>query len=153
LYGCELGRGGYCVQSQAELLQQRVAHRIEEAMPQSAQIAIIDDDERVRSSVASLIRSLGLTAIQFPSADDFILSGRRDFSCVITDVNMPGMSGLELQRTVANWPDVLPVIVMSGYRDGSDDYALGGDNVRFIEKPLDDAKFISCLEEWLGPLE
>ena len=62
-------------------------------------ISIIDDDESVRTGMASLVRSLGLTAHTFVGADEFLQSHRLDdTSCLILDVQMPGMSGLELQE-------------------------------------------------------
>src|ERR1700680_3099721 len=61
-------------------------------------VAIIDDDASVRATTDSLVRSLGYIAYTFPSAEDFLRSNRLDdLSCVIADVQMPGMSGVELQ--------------------------------------------------------
>ena len=81
-------------------------------------IAVVDDDWRVRESLASLIESAGFTARVFPLATD-LLNG--DFlagaSCLITDVRMPEMDGLDLQRCVRLERPHLPVIFITGHRD------------------------------------
>ena len=81
-------------------------------------IAVVDDDSRIRESLASLIESAGFTARVFPLAND-LLTG--DFlaetSCLITDVRMPGMGGLELQRYVRLKRPELPVIFITAHHD------------------------------------
>lgn len=120
-------------------------------MPSS--IAVIDDDEFVRSSMASLIRSLGLEVRTFPSADAFLASGERAFACLISDVQMPGMTGLELQREVAAWQDPAPMIIMTAYPERARAAAVEGGAVCFIEKPIDGDRLVVCLESVLGPLD
>ena len=81
-------------------------------------IAVVDDDSRVRESLASLIESAGFTARVFPLAKDFL---REDLltgaSCLITDVRMPEMDGLELQRCVRLERPELPVIFITAHHD------------------------------------
>ena len=72
----------------------------------SASIAIVDDDEAVREAMKTLVRSLGYNASTFGSADDFLKSEQvHDTSCLITDVQMPGLSGLDLQDHLS--PEVI----------------------------------------------
>jgi FixJ family two-component response regulator len=67
-------------------------------------IAIVDDEEPVRNATKSLVRSLGYHASTFASADDFLKSEQvNDTSCLITDVQMPGLSGLDLQDRLGDW--------------------------------------------------
>jgi len=68
-------------------------------MAKSVLVSVVDDDESVRESIESLIRSVGFTVQTFPSAKEFLLNGPIEkTACLILDVRMPGMSGLELQR-------------------------------------------------------
>src|ERR1700757_4112258 len=77
-------------------------------------ISIIDDDESVRHATKGLLRSLGYGASAFASVEDFLRSGRvDDTSCLITDVRMPGMSGVELQRLLIAQGNRTPVIFMT----------------------------------------
>ena len=70
--------------------------------PQQALVAIVDDDESVRDAVGSLFRSMGFRTELFGSGKEFLgAPNLRDFSCLVLDVQMPGMDGLELQRTLA----------------------------------------------------
>ena len=75
-------------------------------------------------SIGSLIRSFGLEPLTFASADAFLRSGDRAFACLICDVQMPGTSGLSLQRLMDRWPAALPVIIMSAYPDRARQTAL-----------------------------
>jgi FixJ family two-component response regulator len=102
-------------------------------------IAVVDDDSRVRESLASLIESAGFTARVFPVAKDFL---RGDFltatSCLITDVRMPGMDGLELQRRVRLERPELPVIFITAHHDDEvERCAFAQGAAFFIRKPFD----------------
>ncbi len=122
-------------------------------MSQASTIAVIDDDELIRSSMASLIRSLGLDVRTFDSADSFLAAGEKGFACLISDVQMPGTSGLELQQIVATWSDPTPMIVMTAYPERAKAAAMDGGAVCFIEKPVDGNRLVSCLESVLGPID
>jgi len=79
-------------------------------------IAIVDDDPAVRRGISGLLRSLGFAAVDFSSAEAFLNSGRaKDMSCVITDVRMPGMSGIELQDRLIAAGHKIPVIFMTAF--------------------------------------
>ena len=115
-------------------------------------IAVIDDEEMVRTSMSSLIRSTGLNARTFPSADAFLASGETQFACLISDVQMPGTSGLELQEIISRWDERPPMIIMSGHHQGMREAAMQGGAACYIDKPIDGELLISCLEELLGSL-
>ena len=83
-------------------------------------IAVIDDDESVRESLAGLAESVGYETVLFASAEEFLQSGRlRDTACLITDVQMPGMSGVDLQSHLTANGHCTPVIFVTAYPEES----------------------------------
>jgi FixJ family two-component response regulator len=81
-------------------------------------IAVVDDDEAIREAIQSLIRSVGLRAAVFASAEDFLQDGQRQATaCLILDVRMPRMSGLELQRQLATANSPMPIIFITAHGD------------------------------------
>ena len=102
-------------------------------------IAVVDDDSRVRESLASLIESAGFTARVFPLAKDFLLGNfLARTSCLITDVRMPGMDGLDLQRCVRLERPELPVIFITAHHDDEvERCAFAQGAAFFIRKPFD----------------
>ena len=81
-------------------------------------IAIVDDDESVRNATKALVRSLGYHASTFASADEFLKSEQvHDTSCLITDVQMPGLSGIDLQNRLVARGHGIPIIFMTAYPD------------------------------------
>jgi FixJ family two-component response regulator len=83
-------------------------------------IAIVDDDEAVREATKSLVRSVGYNGSAFGSADEFLKSEQaHDTSCLITDLQMPGLSGIELQDQLVARGHCIPTIVMTGDPDDS----------------------------------
>jgi FixJ family two-component response regulator len=114
----------------------------------AALITVVDDDACVRESMSSLLRSVGHAVNEFGSAEELVASVTLDETdCVITDVRMPGMSGLELQRRLALSHPRLPVILMTAHtsdevrlralRDGAADY---------LAKPLDEETVLRAIE-------
>jgi FixJ family two-component response regulator len=86
--------------------------------PAQPVISIIDDDDSVRSSLRSLVRSLGFHACTFASAEDFLDSPCRDeTACLITDLQMPGLSGIELQRLLSAQDRRIPIIFVTAFPD------------------------------------
>ena len=84
-------------------------------------IAIVDDDDSVRELTRGLIRSLGYVAITFASAEDYLQSDSvRDTSCLITDVKMPGMNGVDLQDELIAEGHRTPIIFMTSFPTDSD---------------------------------
>jgi FixJ family two-component response regulator len=102
-------------------------------------VAVVDDDPRVRESLESLIESSGLTARAFSHADDFLRGGHlAATSCLITDVRMRGMDGLELQRRVRLVRPELPIIFITAHHDDQvERSALAEGAAFFIRKPFD----------------
>ncbi|OYX88830.1 MAG: two-component system response regulator [Azorhizobium sp. 35-67-5] len=114
-------------------------------------IAIIDDDEAVRLATESLVRSLGLGAMVFGSAEAFLVSAaRRDTACVITDVQMPGMSGIDLQARLRTEGDTLPLIFITAFpEDRIRTQARAAGAVGFLAKPFEGEDMIRCIDDAL----
>jgi two-component system, LuxR family, response regulator FixJ len=112
-------------------------------------ITVVDDDASIRESMSSLLRSVGHAVNEFRSAEEFVGSAALcKTDCVITDVRMPGMSGLELQRQLALSHPRLPVILMTAHASDEEvrlralkDGALG-----FLSKPLDEDTILKAVE-------
>lgn len=121
-------------------------------MPQSPTIAVVDDDLDIREALQGLIASLGYVALPFASAEAFLAFPRRgDVDCMIVDVRMPGLSGVELQRTLRAERCSLPIIFMTSYVDeATRRSALAGGACCFLGKPVDDQVLIDSLEAALG---
>lgn len=102
-------------------------------------VAVIDDDESVRTALRELLRSVGLSAQTFASAEDFLKSGQQQQTgCLITDIRMPGMSGLELQAKLNADRCRIPTIFITAHGDEKMKMqALRGGAVEFLAKPFD----------------
>ena len=114
-------------------------------------ISIIDDDEFMLDAVRNLVRSLGYSAAMFSSAEDYLRSDRlRDCACVITDLQMPGMSGADLQdRLIADGLRT-PIIFMTAYSDErAHKRVMDAGAFGFLSKPFDDECLIKCIDEAL----
>ena len=121
-------------------------------MPQVPVISIIDDDASVRAATNRLVRSLGYVAFTFASADEFLRSPQlRDSSCLIADVQMPGMSGVDLQSFLRARGSRLPIIFITAFPEESvRARALDAGAVCFLTKPFDGLTLIKYLELALG---
>lgn len=115
-------------------------------------ISIIDDDDAVRAATASLVRSLGFKTSMFASADDFLRSLQvRDSNCVITDVQMPGMSGLELQNRLLAEGHHVPLIFITAFpEERVRRQAMSAGAVGFLSKPFDGNDMIDCIDRALN---
>ena len=120
-------------------------------MPNIPVISIIDDDESVRDATNRLVRSLGFTAFTFASADEFLRSPRlHDTSCVIADVQMPGMSGIELQSYLIAKGKKIPMIFITAFPDERiQAKALKAGAVSFLSKPFQGSTLIQCIDDAL----
>jgi FixJ family two-component response regulator len=111
-------------------------------------ISIIDDDRIVRESTADLISSLGHEALIFGSGEQFLASGCvKDTACIITDVHMPGLNGLDLQSRLLAEGHRTPVIFITAYpKHSARSRALTAGAVAFLSKPFEASALISSLE-------
>ncbi len=102
--------------------------------------AIVDDDESVRSAIHGLLKSVGLKTRSFASAEEFLLSGQQsETACLISDIRMPGMSGLELQARLAEEDCRIPIIFITAFADTRTRMqAMRAGAVEFLGKPFDD---------------
>jgi FixJ family two-component response regulator len=114
-------------------------------------ISIIDDDASVRAAANRLVRSLGYIAHPFASAREFLESSQvDDTSCLIADVQMPGMSGLELQSLLRAQGRVLPIIFITAFpEDSVRKRALDAGAICFLTKPFDGPTLVKYLDEAL----
>jgi RNA polymerase sigma factor (sigma-70 family) len=112
-------------------------------------VYVVDDDASVRQALDSLIRSVGFGVQTFASAGDFLSSKRTSApGCVILDVRMPGLSGLDLQRDLANAEVQLPVIFVTGYGDiPMSVHAMKAGAVEFLTKPFRDQDLLDAIQE------
>ena len=110
-------------------------------------ISIVDDDESVRRSTRLLIESLGFSVATFESAEAFLRSEKRgDTSCLILDVQMPGMSGLQLQTKLAHDGDSIPIIFITAYDDNqSRRRAIQAGAVAFLDKPFTEDQLLQTI--------
>jgi FixJ family two-component response regulator len=115
-------------------------------------IAIVDDDESVRETTKGLVRSLGYAAAAFASAEDFLRSDRlHDASCLISDVQMPGLTGVELQDRLAAAGNRMPIIFITAFpEERIRTRALAAGAHGFLAKPFSDESLIGCLDKALN---
>jgi FixJ family two-component response regulator len=117
-------------------------------MPSVPLMAIVDDDEALRNSLDNLLRSAGFRAHEFASAEAFLGSDHvHETACLILDVRMPGMSGLDLQRQMvaAHWR--IPIIFITSHVDDeARARALEGGAVAFLYKPCREDDLLNAIE-------
>ena len=111
-------------------------------------ISIVDDDECVRKAIARLVRSLGYVVLTYASAEDFLDSNHAtETSCLITDVHMPGLSGVELYHRLLADGFAAPTIFVSGLADeATRTQVLASGAVGFLSKPFGQKSLIDCLK-------
>jgi FixJ family two-component response regulator len=108
-------------------------------------IAIIDDDAAVREAVQGLVEAFGFAAATFSSAEEFLQSERvNDTACLVTDVQLPGMSGLQLQNHLTVSGSRIPIIVITAF-PGDDRRALAGGAICFLRKPVIKEDLLRCI--------
>jgi FixJ family two-component response regulator len=110
-------------------------------------VAIVDDDESMRAALQDLLSSVGIKARPFASAEEFLLSGlQTEIACLISDIRMPGMTGLELQAKLVAEGCKTPIIFLTAYGNTRTRMqALGAGAVEFLVKPFDDERLISTV--------
>ena len=115
--------------------------------PDSRLVAIIDDDESVRRALQDLIETDGLSVLCFASAEQFLSSeARRQSACVISDIRLPGMSGLDLQAELEAERFGIPIIFITGHGDAvTRDRVLRKGAVGFLTKPFEDSVLLESV--------
>jgi FixJ family two-component response regulator len=110
-------------------------------------ISIVDDDRSMREAINTLIGSMGLTVEEFSSAEEFLDSDRSDlFDCLILDIRMPGLSGLELQRRlIADDRSVPIVFITAHYSEEERTRAIKAGAVDFLTKPFTEEQLIDAI--------
>lgn len=110
-------------------------------------ISIIDDDESAREAAVGLVRALGFTAIEFQSAADFLKSDHLSrTACLIADMRMPGMTGLELYRHLITMGTPIPTVLVTAYTDEADRNRALKAGVRcYLAKPLKPDELLACI--------
>lgn len=118
-----------------------------------ALVAIIDDDESVRTATASLLRASGFATSTFACAEDFLRSPRLDDAdCVITDVQMPGMSGVELQARLLATGHRVPLLFITAFpEERIRQQVTRAGAVGFLTKPFDGNEILACLTRAIRP--
>jgi FixJ family two-component response regulator len=123
-------------------------HRLWEAkVPTKPVISIVDDDESVREATMDLIRAMGFIAEAFEHADDFFKSDcLHSTCCLIADMRMPGMSGLELHDHLVGLGNAIPTILITAFPDDRDrDRAMQNGVMCYLTKPFDENELLACI--------
>ena len=122
-------------------------------MPKTtSQISVVDDDESMREAMKGLMKSLGYTAQAFASAEEFLNSRQVPrTSCLIADVQMPGMTGVELHRRLVASGRTIPTILITAYpHDSARARALRDGVVCYLSKPFDENDLLTCVSSSLN---
>jgi len=101
-------------------------------------VSIVDDDVSVRRSTRRLLHSAGLRAEAFASAEEFLMSGRaEETACLVLDLRMPGMNGLQLQRRLAEDSNPVPIVFVTAHSSPEEErQALQAGAIQFLQKPI-----------------
>ncbi|MCC8969737.1 response regulator [Bradyrhizobium sp. Cham227] len=121
-------------------------------MMKKSLVSVVDDDRFFRESMCRLMRSLGYTADIFSSAADFLASPQlAETACLIADIHMPAMTGLELYRRLIDTGHPIPTILVTAFPNDVDRArALHDGVVCYLRKPVDEARLSRCVSEALG---
>jgi FixJ family two-component response regulator len=121
-------------------------------MRSMALISIVDDDESIRESTKGLIRSLGYQAATFASAEEFLQSDSVDrTACLITDVQMPGLSGIDLQRGLIAQGVRMPTIFITAFpEEETRARAMKAGALGYLSKPFSEDSLLKCLDTAFG---
>jgi len=128
----------------------RASVRLVAGVVSESLISIIDDDDSLRSALVGLLRSHGYEAEGYPSGEAFLaISSNTD--CIVTDIHMPGISGIELKEELVRRGDLTPVIMITARSDAAlEDRARASGAIAFLRKPFDAGDLVRCIESALG---
>lgn len=118
-------------------------------------VFIVEDEEAVRTSLARLLRAIGVPTRTFASAESFLETyGGQEEACLLVDIRMPGMSGLDLMEELHRRQAALPAIVMTGHTDAQSLHRLDAlQPIGFLEKPFSVSQLKAILEIWWSTLD
>jgi FixJ family two-component response regulator len=118
-------------------------------------ISIVDDDESVRATTMDLVSSMGFAAEVFSQPVDFLKSGDLSHtSCLIADMRMPGMTGLELHSRLVESGHAIPTILITAFPDDRDRARARQSGVRYyLAKPFQDKELLDCIRRAIGSIE
>jgi FixJ family two-component response regulator len=120
-------------------------------MPKAPLVSVVDDDQFFRASMRRLVTSLGYTVEDFASAADFLSFPRlAETACLIADVHMPAMTGIDLYRRLVDMGHAIPTILATGRPDGSEAArALNSGVICYLSKPINEECLVRCLHSAL----
>jgi FixJ family two-component response regulator len=122
-------------------------------VPTDLEIAVIDDDESFRVALVESLSSLGYGADGYASAEDYLgaIRGRPSFDCVVTDIHMPGMSGLDLMKRLTAQGSTIPVVLITARSDTNlQAKASAAGAACLLRKPFEINDLILCIEGAVG---
>jgi FixJ family two-component response regulator len=121
-------------------------------VPVTPLVAVVDDDESVCEAIKEFLVAFGLDAEAYSSAEEFLRGGSLEHTaCLITDANMPGMSGFQLMEQLVTLRYRIPVIVVTGYaNERSRAEAISAGAVCFLPKPVANKELLSCIQRALS---
>jgi two-component system, LuxR family, response regulator FixJ len=119
-------------------------------MPEAEVVYVIDDDDAVRHSIGMLLDSYGIVARLYISGASLLADLPLEHGCLLIDVNMPGMNGLELLSRLHGLGIAIPVIVMSAAPSRSIRLAVGRAGATLLQKPFRTGELIACIEKAFG---
>jgi FixJ family two-component response regulator len=121
-------------------------------VPDTSRISIVDDDASVREAIRGLLRSAGFDAEVFASAEEFLTSGRlKGTTCLVLDIRMPGMSGIELQERLIASGHVVPIIFITAHADEDERMrALDRGAIDCLQKPFSDDALLEAITKANG---
>ncbi|HXQ32628.1 MAG TPA: response regulator [Anaerolineales bacterium] len=110
-------------------------------------VAIVDDDASIRAAIEALLDSVGIKARSFASAEEFLSSGlKNQIACLVSDIRMPGMTGLELQAKLISEGSRVPIIFISAHGNAKmRTQALESGAIEFLGKPFDDEQLLGSV--------
>jgi FixJ family two-component response regulator len=117
-------------------------------VPRDLEIAIVDDDESFRIALVESLSSLGFEADGYACAEDYIgTMGSKSFHCIVSDIHMPGMSGLELMKYLAMRGSIIPVVLITARPDRNlEAKAVTAGATCLLRKPFEISHLIECIE-------
>lgn len=121
-------------------------------LPDIAVVSIVDDDRAVRAATQAFVRSLGYSSFAFASAEDFLNSEEIGLTdCLIADIQMPGMSGIELQRALATRRHDLPIIFITAFPDDRvREQVMAAGAIGMLPKPYSGDRLVTCINSALA---